>query len=593
MADRFARLTGPTVQHAQPRDIDFANLREEQKGFAQMSQTADAVSNWAFKIANEQAEIEGAKYYAENPITLDQIKQAQALGQDPEDLFAGTWTTFDKAGRKVQMQQVSAEIEMQAQAELTGMLADIKMGKADLDSLTDMSSGSPRPGGKLADLIDGLSSTVKDAMPELYPTIRASLANMANSTLSTAISEQATRTLKERKVRAQQGVAGVINTIPDVIARGDIIDPQTGATITVEQQLSLYKQRLNNLAEYANDPTMAKQSLESFEKAVTDSRKAAITDWADKLPDGGPTAALTQIKNDQFSSPAMERAYKALSTEDQMKVREDVRKLRRDRVADENARIANAKAARVEADRDAKGDWLRAREANDEEGMKSAVAAMSQDIRGDYQERMRKNPTGYPTGEAATFGSIKRAITLATDTTKASDLIARVDAGLAAGTISETEASTLTSEIITHQDELIRSAKVEISAVTRYDPEADTAALEKEEVARRKAVYETMMAKLTSAYRRDPQMDINNWIDSNLVLVERRENERSLVEAQRNFNSAVGYLESQGINVNAPRSDLINVQATTTNNTVRMYIGRMLDRQDEISELQRELGISQ
>jgi hypothetical protein len=500
MADRFARLTGPTVQHAQPKDIDFANLREEARSSQQMSQTADAVSNWAFKIANEQAEIEGAKYYAENPITLDQIKQAQALGQDPEDLFAGTFTTFDKAGRKVQMQQVSAEIEMTARAELTGMLADIKMGNADLDSLTDMSSGSPRPGGKLADLIDGLSSTVKDAMPELYPTIRASLATMANSTLSSAISEQATRTLTQRKVRAQEGLQNIVKAVPGVIQQGDMMGPD-GVVITVEDQLQFYRNQVSSIAKYANDPAMMKNGLDSFDKAIKGARISALTDWADTMPDG-PGAALAELRDGSFSNPAMEKAYKALDTEDQLKVREEFRKLRRDRVSDENARRDNAKAARAEADRDAQGDWLRAREANDEKGMKSAVAAMSQDIRGDYQERMRKNPAGYPTGEAATFGSIKRAITLATDKTKASDLIARVDAGLAAGTISETEASTLTSEIITHQDELIRSAKVEISAVTRYDPEADTAALEKEEVARRKAVYETMILRSTTDCRR-------------------------------------------------------------------------------------------
>jgi hypothetical protein len=370
MAERFTNYRGGGIAHAQPRNIDFADLRESQKSSLAMADSADRLGSFFNKIADEQAAIEGAKYYAENPITLKQLEDAKALGKDPEELFAGQWTTFDKAGRKVQMQQVASEIDLQARTELTSMLADIKLGKADLSSLTDMSSGSPRPGGKLADLIDGLSSVVKDAAPELYPTIRASLSQMANSTLSSAISEEATRTLKEKKVKGQKGIQSIIEATPQIIARGDMIDPTTGKTITVDQQLDVLRQSIDNYSVYANDPTMQKSGREDFNKAVTTARKAALEDWADQHPEG-ITAALAQAKAGKFDSPAMQNAYDALPEDQQLDVRGAMRKLRSERIADKNAERAARTAAREDADLEAVDLFSQARRAGDLAGMKS------------------------------------------------------------------------------------------------------------------------------------------------------------------------------------------------------------------------------
>ncbi len=586
MADRFARLTGPTVQHAQPKDIDFANLREEARSSQQMSQTADAVSNWAFKIANEQAEIEGAKYYAENPVTLKQIEQAKTLGKDPEDLFAGTWTTFDKAGRKIQMQQVSAEIEMQARAELTGMLADIKMGKADLDSLTDMSSGTPRPGGKLADLIDGLSSTVKDAMPELYPTIRASLATMANSTLSSAISEQATRTLTQRKVRAQEGLQNIVKAVPGVIQQGDMMGPD-GVVITVEDQLQFHRNQVSSIAEYANDPAMMKNGLDSFDKAIKGARISALTDWADTMPDG-PGAALAELRDGSFSNPAMEKAYKALDTEDQLKVREEFRKLRRDRVADQDTRLSADKKRRDEENRVNSDAWLTARSSGDVEGMNAAIAGMTGDVRKTHEDIMRKSPNGFDTGEAKSFGELKRAIMLATPATTPTTLVKKINKSLRENLISEEQASTLTNDILSTQGKDFSAAKIEISAITRYDPQADTTDLDQGEVRRRKALYETAISRLSSARRANPLLDIDAWISSNMASIQESENRRSLAEAKRVLEARTKNLRESGINPTLSADELNARIDSRTGFAINGY----LDAVQAVRDLNEALGIS-
>ena len=591
MAERFTNYRGGGIAHAQPRNIDFADLRESQKSSLAMADSADRMGSFFNKIADEQAAIEGAKYYAENPNTLKQLEDAKALGKDPEELFAGQWTTFDKAGRKVQMQQVASEIDLQARTELTSMLADIKLGKADLSSLTDMSSGSPRPGGKLADLVDGLSSVVKDAAPELYPTIRASLSQMANSTLSSAISEEATRTLKQKKVKGQKGVQSIIEATPQIIARGDMVDPTTGKTITVDQQLDVLRQSIDNYSVYANDPTMQKSGREDFNKAVTTARKAALEDWADQHPEG-ITAALAQAKAGKFDSPAMQNAYDALPEDQQLDVRGAMRKLRSERIADKNAERAARTAAREDADLEAVDLFSQARRDGDLAGMQAAVASMSPKIRPAYEETVREHPTGFKAGDAVGLGELKRQITIGGAPT--SDYFRKIDASLAAGKIVQTEATQLTELVMQQRDKSVIQAKSIISAKVRYDPQADTSGFgekEKKDIARRKAIYETTIGDFNEALSLDPKMDVMKWVKDNLVEIEQRETERSLEAAREELERAENYLRSQNIDPTGDRNALGVISSQTKNTTHIFYINKILDTRTSIAIFERKLGV--
>jgi hypothetical protein len=450
-----------------------------------------------------------------------------------------------------------------------------------------MSSGSPRPGGKLADLIDGLSSVVKDAAPELYPTIRSSLSQMANSTLSSAISEEATRTLKEKKVKGQKGIQLIIEATPQIIARGDMVDPTTGKTITVDQQLDVLRQSIDNYSVYANDPTMQKSGREDFNKAVTTARKAALEDWADQHPEG-ITAALAQAKAGKFDSPAMQNAYDALPEDQQLDVRGAMRKLRSERISDKNAERAARTAAREDADLEAVDLFSQARLAGDLAGMKSAVASMSPKIRPAYEETVREHPTGFKAGDAVGLGELKRQITIGGAPT--SDYFRKIDASLAAGKIVQTEATQLTELVMQQRDKSVTRAKSIISAKVRYDPQADTAGLDKEEVARRKAIYETTIGDFNEALSLDPKMDVMKWVKDNLVEIEQRETEKAYGEAQANLETKAKYLQKQGIDPTADRNTLIGL-IPNANATNKKVINDILDIRTAIAAYERKLGV--
>ena len=590
MAERFTKFDGGGIQYAGGPNIDFADLREQAKASQSMTATADRLSSYFMKIATEQAAVEGAAYYAENPLTLEQLEQAKALDQDPEDLFAGNFTAFDKAGRKVQLQQISAEIEMTARTELMSMLADVKLGKANLSSMTDMSSGSPRPGGKLADLIDGLSSTIKDAAPELYPTVRANLSILANSTLSSAIGEIATRTEKQRKLRAEKGVNDVINGIPGIIARGPTIDPITKNTITVEEHLLKEKVSLDSYAAYANDPTMLKQARDSYDTATTKARQAALEDWADMMP-GGPGAALSQIRRGKFESPAMEAAYKALPEDKQLEVRASVRTLRSNRRADRAQARTDAQGARDDADAALEDDWLVARKDGDIKGMNDAVAAMSEGKRKDYQDLMRDSPTGYKVGKAGTVAGLKTKIITSGSNVTSSSMIADVKASLEKNTITHAESVDLYSMIIQRQDKRLASARQRISAATRYDPNADTTSLNKEEVARRKAVYENAMKDLATAYDAAPDLNIEGWIGRNLAGIERSETERALFQANKELKFKINLFKGKGtVTPATTRDELVGMMGNLPNND-QFIAQQILDLMGIVDDFNQRLGV--
>lgn len=591
MADRFTSYRGVGIGTAPVGNVDFANLREAQKSGLAMSQEADRIGNYLMKLGYQQAEIEGAKYYAENPITLQQLQEAKALGKDPEELFAGNFTAFDKAGRKVQMQQVATEIELNARTELTSMLSDVKLGKVGLEDLTDMSSGSPRPGGKLADLVDGLSSVVKDAAPEIYPAIRANLATLANSTLSSAISEYATRTQTERKVKANDVVASINNDAAGIIARGDMVDRTTGKTITVDEQLSVLEQSIRNAAVYANDPVLIKSGLDDFRKNVVKARVAAIIDWADKLLGfGGLTSALDQLTSGNIDSPQIKAAYNKLPEDKQLEVRDTLRKMRSERFANKSQEHAAAERTRNENDLVQEAAALNARSRGDTKALNAAISLMSPDKKKEWSESLRVDPSGWNNkGEGKTVADVERDILFSTKS--AAELVGMVDFLESIGRITPTERKSLYGKIESRQSSKMTFAKTIISAKVRFDPQSFAQGVDKDETARRKAIYETAVSELSTAILQDPELDVRKWINESLADIMRGENALALEKAQASLKAKADYLAKNlpGYTSGMSGDDLMRI-VSGASGTAKTIAYQYLDAVREIERLQRELG---
>jgi hypothetical protein len=354
--------------------------------------------------------------------------------------------------------------------------------------------------------------------------------------------------------------------------------------------LDVLRQSIDNYSVYANDPTMQKSGREDFNKAVTTARKAALEDWADQHPEG-ITAALAQAKAGKFDSPAMQNAYDALPEDQKLDVRGAMRKLRSERIADKNAERAARTSAREDADLEAVDLFSQARRDGDLAGMQAAVASMSPKIRPAYEETVREHPTGFKSGDAVGLGELKRQITIGGAPT--SDYFRKIDASLAAGKIVQTEATQLTELVMQQRDKSVTRAKLIISAKVRYDPQADTAGFgeeEKEDIARRKAIYETTIGDFNEALSLDPKMDVMKWVKDNLVEIEQRETEKAYGEAQANLETKAKYLQKQGIDPTADRNTLIGL-IPNANATNKKVINDILDIRTAIAAYERKLGV--
>lgn len=591
MADRFKGIQSRGITLAQPRRIDFANLREEQKAATAMASSAGRIGDWAMKMAHEQAAIEGEAYYAENPVTLQQIEDAKAMGKDPDELLPGNWTTFEKAGRKTLLQQISSQLELKAQMELASIQGKVKTGELSVRDLSDPTTGQPT--GVLADLIDGLSSSVKGIDGTTYSSVRAKLGMMANGVLSSAITEQANQTLRQRKVDAMRGIAGVIKSIPAEIAKGDVVDPVSGETITVADRLEVYRQSVDDFAVYSNDATIAKQAFEDFDKAIVDARKSALIDWGDMMADG-PGAALSQVRSGNISDPAMKKAYDALDVEEQAEVRKELRTLRRNRVADRNAELDARKKERDLRDEDEITAFVEARENGDREAMAAAVNAMSSEIRPEYEAKLRGDPSGYAKGVSQDREGLERSIMMSGMNVPVSTHIASIDKSLAENKITQAEASDLYKKVVSRNTEHVRRAMNILKARIRYDPEAEVSSqsdVERAETNRRRVIYEDVVGSLQEAVAADPTLDVGKYLGEALPAIEARENRRMFDEAidtrAADIERLRGYAD---IDLASMTPSEINTLITDASKGDRMLLARIREANVEIARLQSLMG---
>lgn len=111
--------------------LDFANVRESFKRSQALGGALDRLSSYAAKVGEKYVEQEAEKYAVENPITIDDIRQAQASGVSADDLIKASkgGTVWEETLRKFQGEQLRTQLEVQGNAALTNILAMVETGQ--------------------------------------------------------------------------------------------------------------------------------------------------------------------------------------------------------------------------------------------------------------------------------------------------------------------------------------------------------------------------------------------------------------------------------------------------------------------------------
>lgn len=308
MAERYPTYYGG-VSVAAPVQIDFADQREAARSAAQSAQSWDRIGNWFERIGNEQAKIEGEIYQAKNPVTVQQIADAKAEGRDIADLMPSGISVYDRARRKVAIEQMTTEMEIQARREMTKIALDAE--KREIPSDQVMKS--------IQSVIDGYGATLGQVAPEGLQKFRASTAVIGNSMYMKAASDELSRYKKNRELEANLAMEDINKALPSLIAAGDTVDPKTGATITIDDRVSVLRSdTVKRIARMTEDPDTARRYVESFDKAVKSAKISAVEKFV--LEPGFLSNPTNLYKIQSGNLGSVSAVYRSLDADEQAKI---------------------------------------------------------------------------------------------------------------------------------------------------------------------------------------------------------------------------------------------------------------------------------
>lgn len=111
-------------------------MREAQRTSQMLVSALNDMSQYFFKKASVQAEKEGAEYGAENPITVDQIRESALNGTDVTDRFDDN-TIFGRSAKKIAIESVGSDLALSAKRKFSDLISKATLNNSDL---TDVSS---------------------------------------------------------------------------------------------------------------------------------------------------------------------------------------------------------------------------------------------------------------------------------------------------------------------------------------------------------------------------------------------------------------------------------------------------------------------
>ena len=268
----------------------------------------NAMSDYAYKKAVKQTEREAAKYAFENPVTAEQIEDAISQGRDLDEIVGDPDTVFGAVTTATAAQQLTTELEMEANKRIGEYSAAVKSGLLYQDQdITKMTSD-------LKAMITGHSEIIAGLDPAQALKYNAS-ANASASTLYTSALEKQLQFKRATKVAAaEEFLAGMPDQLRDILTA-----PNTDMTAALAQVTAVAR-RANDAIINTGDLAFAKTKAAEIQQIVKDVQVGVLTDHVMTLPDQARISALRS-----GNMGALTPVYALLSSQDQAEFRANVR----------------------------------------------------------------------------------------------------------------------------------------------------------------------------------------------------------------------------------------------------------------------------
>jgi hypothetical protein len=289
--------------------VDFttaANARA--RSYDAIGNALNAMSDYAYKKAVKQTEREAAKYAFENPVTAEQIQDAISQGRDLDEIVGDPDTVFGAVTTATAAQQLTTELEMEANKRIGEYSAAVKSGLLYQDQdITKMTSD-------LKAMITGHSEIIAGLDPEQALKYNAS-ANASASTLYTSALEKQLEFKRATKIAAaEEFLAGMPDQLRDILTA-----PNVDMTAALAKVTDVAR-RANDAIINTGDLAFAKTKAAEIQQIVKDVQVGVLTDHVMNLPEKARISALRS-----GSMGALTPVYALLSTQDQAEFRANVR----------------------------------------------------------------------------------------------------------------------------------------------------------------------------------------------------------------------------------------------------------------------------
>ena len=236
--------------------LDFANVREAFRASQSMTQGLDKISSFAFGKMGEQAEKDAIKNAISQPLTLEQIQQANQRGESVTDLLdqVGGGQIYQDTYRKIQGKQLRSELEITAQQALSSIQSQVTLGQ--INDVNVISS-------KFDSIISGFSKPLEALSPEEAVNFKQSMATTANSFFKDSIKTLEKRTLAYNQVLSQENFNYSVDAAESMI--NTTLDPAMLKESKQMLGLRVFEQALSG------GETFAMSQLTEFNKAFDNS----------------------------------------------------------------------------------------------------------------------------------------------------------------------------------------------------------------------------------------------------------------------------------------------------------------------------------
>jgi hypothetical protein len=311
--------------------VDFVSAgRAQARVYDALNSGLDSMFKFATEKATAQAKLDAARYSFENPVTAQQIQDAVSQGRDISEIVGDPTTVFGAVTSATAAQQLTTELEIEANKKISQYQAAIKAGVLYEDGdITAMKND-------LANMITGHTDLIASIDVSSGLKYNAS-ANTSASTLYASALEK--NLLVKRAVKiadAEELLSKLPDMLRDILTQKDVdMDVAIGKATTLARLTS-------DAMVQTGDVAFAKSKFPEIQQMVTDTYVGVLSDYVMDLPEQQRISALRT--GDVGSLTPL---YVLLSSTEQAQFRSNVRseiaarQQADDRTEADNLKIAN------------------------------------------------------------------------------------------------------------------------------------------------------------------------------------------------------------------------------------------------------------